>query len=341
MAAGTAQSFLTPNYSGLLYAKGDQATPLLTAIGGRAKLSKSVSFTTGQEYDAYVATAQPAISETASLTAPDPTYVTREQKENVCQIFHKTLAISYAKMSNMGTLSGINIAGQEPNPANELDFQIAQKMNEMRQDVEYTFVNGIYNKATTDATVNKTRGLDDAIETNEKAMANAALGYWDVVDLMTTMDSNGAPLDNLVLWCDRVTALQLNASAVQNGLTVIPGDRTVNGIAIDKLVTPDGEFYIRVGKYLPAGTAFLLNLGVLAPVEMIVPKKGNFFLEQLSKTGAGEEYQIFGQMGLDHGPEWMHGKFSGIATTFTAPTYGQKVFVINSDSEPLTTKAKA
>ena len=46
--------------------------------------------------------------------------------------------------------------------------------------------------------------------------------------------------------------------------------------------------------------------------EQPVPGKGNFFLEELAKTGAGEKYQLFGQIGLDHGPEWYHGRFTGI-----------------------------
>ena len=29
---------------------------------------------------------------------------------------------------------------------------------------------------------------------------------------------------------------------------------------------------------------------------------------------AGETYQIFGQIGLDHGPEWMSAKFTNIST---------------------------
>ena len=331
MATGTAQSFLCPNYSGMLYLKGKEDTPLISAIGGSRKLSESVEFTTGQEYDAFVATAQPAISETASLTAPDPEYVTREQKTNVCQIFQESVAISYAKQSNMGTLSGINIAGQTANPQDELDFQIAQAMNRARQKAEFSFIQGEYNKASTDAEINKTRGLVEAITSSTKAMASAPLGYWDVVDLMTTMDGNGAHLDNLVLWCDRTTTLQINASAATNGLSVIPADRTINGIAVDKLITPDGEFYIRMGKYLPAGTALVLNLAAIHPVEMNVPRKGNFFLEPLSKTGAGEKYQIFGQLGLDHGPEWLHGKFTGISTSFVAPTYSQKIWVANPE----------
>ena len=65
---------------------------------------------------------------------------------------------------------------------------------------------------------------------------------------------------------------------------------------------------------LPAGTATLFDPSIMAPVHQMVPGKGNFFLEQLSKVGAGETYQIFGQIGLDHGPEWMSAKFTNVST---------------------------
>ena len=45
-----------------------------------------------------------------------------------------------------------------------------------------------------------------------------------------------------------------------------------------------------------------------------VPGKGSFFLEQLAKTGAGETYMIYGEVGLDHGPEWMSAKITNIST---------------------------
>lgn len=61
-----------------------------------------------------------------------------------------------------------------------------------------------------------------------------------------------------------------------------------------------------------------------------VDYKGNFFLEQLAKTGAGEKYQLFGQIGLDHGAEWYHGKFTGISTTFEKPAYSRSVYVANA-----------
>lgn len=328
--AEVATSFGVLNYSGMLFNKGNTRTPLSAAIGGRVKTTNHVEFVTGQEYTGGGAGSQPAISEEASLTAPTASVVTREQKTNVTQIFHEAVGVSYAKMSNMGTLSGINIENQAANPMNELDFQVAAKMQKVNRDIEYTFINGVYQKATSDATANKTRGLVTAVTSNVKAMASKPLGLWDIADLMKTIYTANAPVDSLVLWCDAVTMFQVNADAVQNGLTIVPAAREVNGIALDSVVTPLGTVYLRLGECLPSGTALLLNLDVISPVIQPVPGKGNFFLEELSKTGAGETYQLFGQIGLDHGPEWYHGKFTGIATTFTAPTYSRSVYVANA-----------
>lgn len=329
MADTFATSFGVLNYSGMLFNKGNVRTPLSSIIGGRAKTTNHVEFVTGQEYATGGGT-QPAISETASLTAPDATIVTREQKTNVTQIFQESVGISYAKQSNMGTLSGINIANQEANPMNELDFQVAAKMMKINADIEYTFINGVYNKATTDATINKTRGLVPAITTNTTAMKSKALGLWDIADMVKKIYGQNAPTNGLCLWCDATTMFQVNADAVQNGLTVVPAAREVNGIALSSVITPIGVVYLYLGEYLPSGTALLLNLDVIAPVYQPVPGKGNFFLEPLAKTGAGEKYQLFGQLGLDHGPEWYHGKFTGISTEFTAPTYSRSVYVSNA-----------
>lgn len=329
MADTFATSFGVLNYSGMLFNKGNTRTPLSSIIGGRAKTTNHVEFVTGQEFTSGGG-AQPAISETASLTAPDATVVTREQKTNVTQIFQESVGISYAKQSNMGTLSGINIANQQANPMNELDFQVAAKMMKINADIEYTFINGVYSKATDDSKINKTRGLVPAITTNTKAMASKPLGLWDIADMVKKIYGQNAPTTGLCLWCDATTMFQINADAVQNGLSVVPASREINGIALSSVVTPIGVVYLYLGEYLPSGTALLLNLDVLAPVFQPVPGKGNFFLEELAKTGAGQKYQLFGQIGLDHGPEWYHGKFTGISTSFTAPTYSRSVFVANA-----------
>lgn len=85
MADQFAMSFGVLNYSGMLFNKGNTRTPLSSIIGGRAKTTNHVEFVTGQEFTSGGG-AQPAISESASLTAPDATVVTRAQKTNVTQI---------------------------------------------------------------------------------------------------------------------------------------------------------------------------------------------------------------------------------------------------------------
>lgn len=330
MADTIATSFGVLNYSGMLFNRGNTRTPLSSIIGGRAKTTNHVEFVTGQEYNGGGAGSQPAISESASLTAPEASVVTREQKTNVTQIFQESVGISYAKESNMGTLAGVNIANQAANPVNELDFQVAAKMQKIARDIEYTFINGVYNKATADTEVNKTRGLVPAITSNTTAMGSKPLGLWDIADMVKKIYGANAPTQGLVLWCDATTMFQINADAVQNGLTVVPASREINGIALSSVVTPIGVVYLYLGECLPAGTALLLNLDVIAPVHQPVPGKGNFFLEELAKVGAGKKYQIFGQLGLDHGPEWYHGKFTGISTAFEAPKYSRSVYVANA-----------
>ena len=334
MADTLATSFGVLNYSGMLFNKGNTRTPLSAIIGGRAKTTNHVEFVTGQEYTAGGDGSQPEISENASLTAPAASVVTREQKTNVTQIFQESVGISYAKQSNMGTLAGVNIANQQANPVNELDFQVAAKIQKINRDIEYTFINGVFNKATSDATANKTRGLIPAITTNVTAMGNKPLGLWDIADMVKKIYGANAPTDGLCLWCDAITLFQINADAVQNGLTVIPAAREINGIALSSVVTPIGVVYLYLSECLPAGTALLLNLDVIAPVYQPVPGKGNFFLEQLAKVGAGEKYQLFGQIGLDHGPEWYHGKFTGISKNFEKPAYSRSVYVANASEFP-------
>jgi len=330
MADQIATSFETLNYSGMLFNKGNTRTPLSSIIGAKAVNTNHCEFTTGQEYTGGGTGSQPSISENASLTAPDASVIKRSQKTNVTQIFQESVGVSYSKQSNMGTLSGINVAGQQANPMSEIDFQVAAKMQKIARDIEYTFINGVYKKATNDNEANKTRGLISACTTNVMDMGGKPLGLWGIAEMIKNIYGANAPTEGLCLWCDATTMFQINADAVQNGLSVVPASREINGIQLSSVVTPIGVVYLYLGECLPAGTALVLNLDVLRPVHQPVPQKGNFFLELLSKTGAGEKYQIFGQLGLDHGPEWYHGKFIGLDQTFTAPAYSRSVYVANA-----------
>lgn len=328
MADQLATSFETPNYSGLLFNKGNTKTPFSSMIGGKTKYTNSVEFAVGQEYTTDGG-AQPAISESASLTAPEATIKKRTQKSNVTQIFHESVGVSYAKQSNMGTLSGLNVAGQTAIPADELAFQADAKMKKIARDIEYTFLNGVYAKADSDTKANKTRGILPAITSNVVDLGGKPLTVWTLAEALKSIYESNAPTNGLVVWLDAISLFQLNADAQLNGNTIVPASREVNGISLSKILTPLGEVNLYLGEFLPSGTAGIFNFDVISPVEQMTPGKGNFFLDELGKTGAGTKYQIFGQIGLDHGPEWYHGKITGISTEFKAPTGVRDVNVVS------------
>lgn len=312
MADQFATSGSVLGYSGMLFNKGNTKTPFSTMIGTKRKYTNHTEFVTGQEYETATGS-QPAISEAASLTAPDSSVITREQKTNVTQIFQEAVGISYGKMSNMGTLSGLNVAGQQANPVNEEDFQVAAKMAKIGQDIEYTFINGVYQKATGDTVANKSRGLLNAITSNIIDADGKRLSFLLVCEALKSIKESNGDITNIVLGLDSTSRMQLNADAVANGLTIVESGRDVNGIAVDKVLTPLGTIYLKDLFYLPSGTTMFFDPTIMSPVEQYVPQKGNFFLEELAKTGAGTKKQIFGQIGLDHGPEWYSAKITGLS----------------------------
>lgn len=310
----------------MLFNKGNTRTPFLSMIGGKTGYTNSVEFVLGQEY----ATEEgdiPAISENASLKAPDATYITRSQNTNVTQIFMDSVAISYAKQSNMGTLAGANIAGQTANPQNELDFQVANKMAKLGRSIEKTFMQGKYNKAKSDAEINKTRGIYEAITKNVVEAGEKPLDLWLLEQAVKKIADANGDISNLYLWTDNTGINQIHGNAVEMGVPV--GDFRANeyGIRIRDLMLPSATIHIAEGQFIEKGTALLLNFDVIRPIEQPVPGKGNFFLEPLAKTGAGEKYQLFGQIGLDYGNELFHGKITGLSTEFTPPK-GRKVVTV-------------
>lgn len=327
--AETVQSFNTLNYAGMLYTKSNKKTPFLNMISGHRKYTNSVEFITGQFYENEEASI-PSISETASLTAPTASFITRSQKTNVTQIFMKSVAISYARQSNMGTLAGVNLAGQTANPQNELDFQVARKMEVLSRDIEKTFIQGTYAKATKDSDPNKTRGMNEAITTNVITAGGKPLDIWLINDAQQAIYDNQGDISNLYLWTNTVGLNQLNADALKWGMKMGEPYYSAYGVQVYDLILPLGIVHIALGEFIPSGTAFLFNFDVIGPVEQPVPGKGNFFLEELAKTGAGIKYQLFGQIGLDHGPEWMHAKITGLKTTFDKPTPTVDVNVVTN-----------
>ena len=248
MATGTAQSFLVLNYSGQLFDKTNTDTPLVANLPRRN--TSSVEFVINSTY-ATEAPSIPSVSETASLTAPESTYVTRAQETNVIQNFHYSTAVSYLKQANTGTLAGTNLAGQANNEPNEFDFQMAAKTKKARTDLEMTLIQGTYNNAENDGEVNKPRGLVEAIKTNTLDANEKELNYDNISAILRKMAGNNADMNGLVIMCGDVTKAQITNNFSKLPGFLLPNSRQVGGLAIDQIITPSGTVGLMTHRMLP------------------------------------------------------------------------------------------
>jgi hypothetical protein len=311
-----------PNFAGELFTADAINTPFLSMIGGLTgggKTTENFEFPTSSEY-AFPAAQQPNISETASLTAPaiqlpnvppqqNENFV-RAQVTNVTQIFQEAILLSYVKLSNMGRMSGLNTAGQVNNVADELAWQQEQKLKKIARDVEFSFIQGTYNLAANQNQANRTRGMVETCSLAGGTVVdgqNVQLSLPLMQSLFLAMFNAGASFSNLVLYVGG--ALKQRISALYG---FAPTDRNVGGVNIEQIETDFGPIGIVLSRFAPANTVLAIEVSVCSPVFQPVPDKGVLFYEPLSKTGASESGQIFGQIGLDHGPAFMHGVLSNV-----------------------------
>lgn len=315
-AAGTVWN--CPNYTGELYLIGANQTPFLNMIGGLEgggiRTVKSFEFPLAQPY-ALETPSQDSISETASLTAPTPWTYVRGQDNNTVQIMQRAVSVSYAKQSVPGAIVADATTGlidkNEPQPVqNEKDFQIAAHLRQIAVNSEYTFLNGEYQKAINAGVAAKTRGIITACVTNTVDAGTNVLTRTMFNTLVRNMATNGAEFRNPVIF---VNAFQKQMITEIYGYA--PESRNVGGMNIKQIETDFAQFGVIWAPQVPAGSLLVADLDVCKPVFLPVPGKGVLFYEELAKTGASENGQIYGQLGLDYGPEEFHGKITGLTTS--------------------------
>lgn len=312
---GTGNTFNLPNYVGELFTCSPTKTPLLSMIGGLTGGLKTENdeFSTGVLYE-FPDASQPEISEATSEKAPVATALGREQKTNVTQIFHETISMTYAKQANRGKLSGLNTAGQSANPANDFDWQVARRLEKVARDVEYTFINGTYQKATNENEANKTRGMLELCSGGTTiAAAGAALSLDLLKALYKEMADAGASFDNMVLFCNSFQKQSVTALYEKQLGYNTPAARSVGGMNITEIENDFFKMGICYDPFMPADGILIADIAAIAPVFQDVPNKGVLFLEDLAKEGASDRKQLYGEIGLAHGPAFLHASITGLA----------------------------
>jgi hypothetical protein len=315
-SAGT--TWNCPNYLGdLIVTASPTQTPLLTMSGGLngVKVTSNFVFPIDQEYT-QTAASQPSITETASLTAPTAITIVRSPVVNTCQIVHEQVALSYAKLSNFSKLDSTSTnaltANQSVAPTSEMDFQISKALEKIARDMEYSIIQGAYVAHTAVGTASTTRGMSAAIVEGGTVVAAAGAALTKVViqKLLRDMYTAGARFVNPVFV---VNGFQKQKLSEIYGYA--PADRSIGGVNVKQVETDFGSFGVLLDPFQVTSVVGLYDMAYVSIVTCPVPGKGNMFYEALSKTGASETGQIYGQIGLDHGPEFMHGHVSGLATS--------------------------
>ncbi|MEU9405040.1 DUF5309 family protein [Streptomyces sp. NPDC048281] len=169
-ALGT--TYNLPNYTGILHQLTPDDTPFFSAIGGLTGGGQ----TTAKEFEWQTFDLRSAGQNTSleGQDAPTAQERVRGSVDNITQIHHETVAVSYTKLAAVGAHSGLNIEATNP-VRNELDWQVEQMLKQMNRDVEWSFLNGLYQKPTDNTTARRTRGMIQAIATNVSS-AGTALG---------------------------------------------------------------------------------------------------------------------------------------------------------------------
>jgi len=315
--SGTGYVWNLPQYLGPLFMVGQNQTPFLNVIGGlegsRVRVVNSLEFPVSVSWSLESAS-QPALTEEDIESAPTATGYVRSQDTNTVQYFHRAVKVTYPRISTMGwakadATTGLLGINEEQAVQDELDFQIQGNLLQIAKDCEYTFINGVYQKATAKNVAPKTRGILAACSTNAIDAGGAALDKTLFEQLLRTMYENGAPFNNPVVLCGAVQKQKLSSI-----YGYAPEDRNIGGVNIKQIECDFGVLGVLLTPQMPSNAIAVVEIDIVRPVVCPVPGKGGLFYEPLSKSGAVESGQIFGQLGLDYGEESWHGKLTNLAT---------------------------
>lgn len=312
-------TFDLPNYIGELFQKGQRPNTTLQLLGGTSGWTPYASweFPVGQQYE--VAAHASSTARLEGANAPDATGIVRSQITNVTQIWQETVRVTYSKLAAGQQLSGLGIGGESDPVADELAFQTSAKLEFMARNLNWTLLNQTYNKPSDNSAARRTRGLRQAITTNTVAAGDEDFNLDMVDELFAQIVEQGGTDDgeNMIALAGPAQLRKMNEFFRKDKLKV-DEDRFVGGVRVRTVYSTFGVLNFALERDMPTDEIAFVNFDVIRLVATPVPGKGVLFREELAKTGASESYQIYGEMGLDHGPEWHHGKITGLGDSFTS-----------------------
>ena len=306
--SGQATTYNLDNFVGELFFLTAADTPfktLVASVGGiRRVTSKEFTWQT---------TDNPSPAQPSTVEGADPTYEERDRSEvsNVVQIFEYGVEVNYSKLAAIGQVaaSAAPILGMQP-VTNEQEFQEALKLDRAAEDMEVSYLTGTFQNPSDNMTGRKTRGVSTAMTTNTVAAGTVDLNKDLIDNILRTMHSNRAKFIRPTIFAVAIQIQRLN-----DIYEFVPESRTVGGANIQTIVTPFGMLDVVLDRHVTNTELLVVDLAFCKAVVMPIPGKGELFLEPRAMTGAALKSMLYGEWGLQYGPERYHGKITGLTSS--------------------------
>lgn len=337
---GQVTTFDRPNYVGPLYMVSPTDTPLVTMLGGErgGKATQNKMFT--WQTDDLKAPVATGLVEGAN---PSYTLRTRAEVSNVVQIVYRGTELTYSALGNLGLLDdaagGSNataILGDNP-VTSEMARSLAHRLLEIKRSMEKSFLSGVFVDPATNAAARGSRGVIPAATTNlitldagaaaacdiagsrvtsgvDDATLGKPLGMTYIDNLLKDMFDNGSQLVQPVIFVNSFQKIRISEAYTLSGSLNIRSS-TIGGMSVNSITTEMGEIPIVLNRWMPTDQLLIADLAYMMPRWFEVPGKGFLFIEDKPSDGSSVKQAIYGEFGLEYGPELMHGVIDNLLTS--------------------------
>lgn len=336
--SGIGESYDFPNFVGELFLSGDEPRSLLRLVGvtsdddlqglqqGQLRNGRTIE---SNQFDLSVDYDLPAASQPSNAEGADATFSERDTSHtsNVVEIHQEGIALSYSAQSNGQSLaewgtSGEAVAGPGAvvRPGTP-EFQVRRKIEKVARDMNFSFVQGTFALGSA-GVARGNRGVSNAVSTNVFANAGTLRSLTKTIfeDALKNMIANGAFAvgARVVALCgaDQYENL-IDLYEPANPEDLSPRSATQAGVMIQTILTKWGIVDVAYDADMPANEILIVQPEFMQAVARRITSdgvnKGVLFIEPIARTGSADKWQLYGEWGLDYGPEWKHGKIADLS----------------------------
>ena len=290
-------------------------SPTLDAVGGAGLSFGSVE----KVWSTYelVAGSQPDEAEDGT---PSPKYNTKTRYSNVCQIFTQSVEMTFSQLANEMMNIGGDAAtvGQVPGqlvPGSEFEHQMNIAGKQLRRDMNYTLINGVYNRPADASGDNRqTRGLLSFINTFASGNVLAAAGTGTqalTIDLIEEAEllrrKGGGGAGVIIAHPVQIQKINNLYKNFNDQSTWRPADRSVEGRAMKSIITPWGTpLGLITDENMPNDQILQADLSQVAMWIKPVPGMGGLFVWEVPSAKRTKVSELYVEAGFTFGVPTSH-----------------------------------